>query len=123
MTCLMLRSGGGAQPSTERGKSRDSSAIAGFTLIEMLVALILLAILGWLMMSFLGQLSAVKRLQGEVSAQTELNALAGYLEQSVGGALPLAFINGNAEKLISFEGSSDDFWPLNGEARLSSRVP
>lgn len=87
-----------ATPQTMEGRSD------GFTLIDMLVALILTSILAGLMMGFLGQFRSIKRIQADISSQAELDALAAYLEDAIGGAMPLPFIKGDPEKRISFVG-------------------
>lgn len=78
----------------------------GFSLIDMLVTLILLSVVTGLMAAFIGQFRTIKRIQTDVSAQMELDALAGYLETTIGNAMPLPFVEDQVEKRISFEGSS-----------------
>jgi type II secretory pathway component PulJ len=81
-----------------------SDRSGGFTLVDMLVALVLTSLLAGLMMGFLGQFRSIKRLQTDISAQAELDALAAYLEETIGGAMPLFFINGDPEKRMSLDG-------------------
>jgi type II secretory pathway component PulJ len=77
----------------------------GFSLIDMLVALVLLSVVAGLMAAFLGQFRVIMRLQSNVSAQMELDALAAYLEDTIGSALPLPLIEDQGEKRLSFEGT------------------
>ncbi|MCV3243112.1 general secretion pathway protein GspJ [Mesorhizobium sp. ZC-5] len=81
---------------------------AGFTLIDMLVALILLAVMSGLMVAFIGQFRTMKRIQTDLSAQMELDALAGYLETSIGNAMPLTFVEDYVEQRISFKGDASE---------------
>lgn len=81
---------------------------AGFTLIDMLVALILLAVMSGLMAAFIGQFRTMKRIQTNLSAQMELDALVGYLETSIGGAMPLTLVKDYVEQRISFEGGPSE---------------
>ncbi|MEX0347712.1 MAG: prepilin-type N-terminal cleavage/methylation domain-containing protein [Rhizobiaceae bacterium] len=77
----------------------------GFLLLEMLVALAVVAVMGALMSSFLGQLGSVNRLENEIAAQTELDAAAAYLQRTLSGARPV--------KLLDAEPDTDPF--IDGE--------
>ncbi len=61
----------------------------GFTLAEILVALTILAIMGGMTTTFLGQLRKVSAMQAEQTVQQELDAAARYLERSLESALAL----------------------------------
>lgn len=80
----------------------------GFSLIDMLVALILLAVMSGLMAAFIGQFRTIKRIQTDVSARMELDALAAYLEDTIGNAMPLPFVEDQVEKRISFIGTPSE---------------
>ncbi len=67
--------------------------IQGFLLLEMLVALAVVAIMGALMSSFLGQLGSVNRLESEIAAQTELDAAAAYIQRTLSGARPVRLLD------------------------------
>lgn len=83
-----------------------SDAQAGFSLIDMLVALTLLAVMSGLMTVFLGQVRTIGRLQQDTQALNELDALLSYLQQSIGGAMPLALVQSPAERRRYLEGSA-----------------
>lgn len=83
-----------------------SEPTAGFSLIDMLVALVVLAVISGLMAAFIGQLRTINRIRADVAARTELTALIAYLETSIGGALPRPFVEGSAERRFSFEGTA-----------------
>jgi type II secretory pathway component PulJ len=88
-------------PQVSLGKATSSKippeANGGFSLVDMLVALLLLAIISGLMATFIGQFRVINRLQDSASIQIELNALAGYLEDSISRAMPLP-LTGNRER-------------------------
>jgi prepilin-type N-terminal cleavage/methylation domain-containing protein len=67
----------------------------GFSLIEVLVALVLLSVIAGLMTGFMGQFRILKRVQSENAAQLEVEALAGFLGESISGAMPLHLIDQN----------------------------
>lgn len=79
---------------------------AGFSLIDMLVALALLAVMSGLMASFLGQFRTIGRLQQDAEAQSELEAVMSYLEQTIGAAMPLPLIHLPPERRASLEGTA-----------------
>jgi type II secretory pathway component PulJ len=79
---------------------------AGFSLVDMLVALVLLAVVSGLMASFIGQFRVINRLRTDRTAQMELDALAGYLENTIGSAMTLPFVAGQEEQRLSFEGTA-----------------
>lgn len=87
-------------------RSPASEPTAGFSLIDMLVALVVLAVISGLMAAFFGQLRTINRIRADVAARTELDALTAYLEGSIGGALPRPFVEGSAERRFSFEGTA-----------------
>ncbi len=76
----------------------------GFLLLEMLVALSVVAVMGALMSSFLGQLGAVNRLESEIAAQTELDAAAAYLRRTLSGARPVRMLDTKPEENRLFDG-------------------
>lgn len=78
----------------------------GFTLIEMLISLAVLAIMGGLMTSFLTQFSTVNRFEAEIAKQTELDAAAAYLQRLFTGLRPIKLLDAEPDKNPLFEGSS-----------------
>ena len=79
----------------------------GFSLIEVLVALVLLSVIAGLMTGFMGQFRILKRVQSENAAQLEVEALAGFLGESISGAMPLHLIDQNPERRFPLEGERD----------------
>jgi prepilin-type N-terminal cleavage/methylation domain-containing protein len=79
----------------------------GFSLIEVLVALVLLSVIAGLMTGFMGQFRILKRVQSENAAQLEVEALAGFLGESISGAMPLHLIDQNLERRFPLEGERD----------------
>ncbi len=61
----------------------------GFLLLEMLVALSVVAVMGALMSGFLGQLGTINRLETEIVSQTEIDAAAAYLKRTLENARPV----------------------------------
>lgn len=88
------------------GLPPEDSAAGGFSLVDMLVALVLLSVTAGLMAAFIGQFRTITRMQTDVSAQTEMDALASYLEDTIGNALPMSFIDNQSDKRFSFEGTA-----------------
>jgi type II secretory pathway component PulJ len=82
----------------------EQDQASGFSLIDMLVALILISLLAALMMGFLGQLRSIKRIQADMTSRAELDALAAYLEDAIAASTPLPFIKSDPEERISFTG-------------------
>jgi hypothetical protein len=72
----------------------------------MLVALVLLAVISGLMTAFIGQFRTINRIRMDTSARMELEAVTAYLESAIGGALPRPFIEIQAERRFSFEGTA-----------------
>lgn len=77
---------------------------SGFMLLEMLVALCVVAVMGALMTSFLGQLGAINRLEAEIAAQTELDAAAAYLQRTLEGTRPARLLDAEPDTNPLFEG-------------------
>lgn len=86
---------------TERPIRQD-----GFLLLEMLVALAVVAVMGALMSSFLGQLGSVNRLESEIARQTEIDAAAAYLQRVLEGARPARILDAEPDTNPQFEGES-----------------
>lgn len=78
----------------------------GFLLLEMLVALAVVAVMGALMSSFLGQLGSINRLENEIAKQTEIDAAAAYLQRVLEGAKPARMLDAEPETNPQFEGKS-----------------
>lgn len=76
----------------------------GFTLIEVLVALAVLAIMGGLMTSFLTQLRTVNRFEAEISKQTQLDAAATYMRRLLSTVRPVVILDSDTDKNPFLEG-------------------
>jgi prepilin-type N-terminal cleavage/methylation domain-containing protein len=87
-----------------RQKQRDD----GFTLLEMLVALAVIAVMGALMVSFLGQLGAINRREAEIATQTELDAAAAYLKRVLEGARPVRMLGAKPDTNPLFDGEAGE---------------
>lgn len=87
-------------------KPCQGDAEAGFSLVDMLVALTLLAIMSGLMASFTGQFRTIGRMNDDVAAKAEIEALADYLGRAVGTALPLSLLRSDPMRRSPFEGDS-----------------
>lgn len=78
---------------------------AGFSLIDMLVALVLLSIISGLMVAFIGQFRVLQRVKTDIATKMEMEALASYLEGTIGSAMPLPFLDNQADTRFVFEGA------------------
>lgn len=78
----------------------------GFLLLEMLVALAVVAVMGALMSSFLGQLGSINRLEGKIAAQTEADAATAYLQRLLEGARPVRLLDAEANTNPVFDGDN-----------------
>ena len=76
----------------------------GFLLVEILVALSVVAVMAALMTSFLGQLAAVSRLEHRIAARTELDAAAAYLQRTFAGIKMAPLLDNEPETNFVFEG-------------------
>jgi type II secretory pathway component PulJ len=95
-----------ASPSVEPLENMsEQEQCDGFSLIDMLVALVLLAIISGLMLAFIGQFRVLQRLRTDISAKMELDALTGYLQDTIGGAMPLPFLDNQPDTRFVFEGT------------------
>ena len=85
-----------------RHKAEDDSLYAdcegGFTLVEMLVALAVLAVMGGMMSSFLTQFRAINRVELEISKQTELDAAAAYMQRLLSSIRPIKLLDAKPDK-------------------------
>lgn len=80
----------------------------GFLLIEMLVALAIIAVIGVMMSSFLSQVSAVSRLENQVAAQVKLDAASAYLKQTIEQVRPLRLLDAKPSADPVFAGSATE---------------
>ncbi|MCR4265784.1 hypothetical protein [Nitratireductor sp. ZSWI3] len=64
----------------------------GFSLVDMLVALLLLATIAGLTMSFYNQLRTLKRIESVAADQMEMDALSSFLEETIRKAMPLPLL-------------------------------
>ena len=83
------------------------AAEAGFSLVDTLVALALLAVMSGLMASFVGQFRTIGRLQQDAEAQGELEAVIIYLQGTIAAAMPLPLLRSPPEQRFSLEGGPD----------------
>lgn len=79
---------------------------AGFSLVDMLVALTLLAVMAGLMASFVGQFRTISRLQQEAEARAELEAVLAYLQETIGSAMSLPLVHSPVARRTPFEGTA-----------------
>ncbi len=85
---------------------RDNRKTQGFLLIEMLIALSVIAIMAGLMSRFLGQLGAISRLEAEITLQSELDAGASYLRKILSDAKPVRLLDAEPDTNPMMEGKS-----------------
>ena len=88
-------------------KSIRTSGSAGFTLVEVLVALGVLAIMAALMSGFLSQLGAVSRLEANVRSQTRLDSAANYVSGLLENARPIRLLDAAPDQQQYIEGRKD----------------
>ena len=82
----------------------------GFLLLEMLVALSVVAVMGALMSGFLGQLGAINRLEEEIARQTEIDAAAAYLKRTLENARPVRRLDAEPDKNPLLVGDATSIW-------------
>ncbi len=92
---------------TCRAEHGEGSACAGFTLVEILVAMSILAMIGGMVTVFFGQLRKVTELQSVESVQQELDSVTRYLERSLEGALALPVNMNQSRDRFFLSGTSD----------------
>lgn len=80
---------------------------AGFTLIEMLVTLALIALLSMVMIGGIVQMRSMSALSQRNDTNTQFEALGNYLDRVIANAKPLALIKDNPERLLVFDGAAD----------------
>ena len=79
---------------------------AGFTLVEMLVALSIVGLLSATVLGFAGQLGRIASLEPRLVERREAEMAADFLARTVGDALPLG-IDRRADAVVPFEGEDD----------------
>ncbi len=84
---------------------RHETATAGFTLVEVLVALILVAVMSSLMVVFIGQAGALVRIDSASEAETEVNAAVRFLETTIANAEPLPLLPSNPDQVHYLQGA------------------
>lgn len=89
------------------GKDNISDDEAGFTLVEMLVTLGLIALLSIVMIGGIVQMRSMYAISQRSDTNTEFEALGNYLDKLIANAKPLALIKDNPERLLVFEGAAD----------------
>lgn len=78
---------------------------AGFTLVEVLVTLALIAMLSTIMVGAIGQLAQLSAASRKNDAQVEMDALAAYLAQVITDAQALPLLDQAADERIFLQGS------------------
>ncbi|MBX5230572.1 prepilin-type N-terminal cleavage/methylation domain-containing protein [Rhizobium sp. NLR9b] len=78
----------------------------GFTLVEMLVTLALLAALSAVMIGAITQFRPLRRLTEGADGQTEMIAAIEFLQQTIADARSVYLLTGTSEKRLAFEGTS-----------------
>lgn len=79
----------------------------GYLLVEMLIALSVIAIMAALMSRFLGQLGSISRIESEITAQGELEAAASYMERTLEAARPIRQLSAKPEENPFLIGTSN----------------
>ncbi|MBA8882029.1 prepilin-type N-terminal cleavage/methylation domain-containing protein [Phyllobacterium myrsinacearum] len=87
--------------------SNGDAGEAGFTLVEMLVTLALIALLATVMIGAIVQMRSMSAISQRNDANTEFEALGNYLDKLIANAKPLPLIENNQEHLLVFEGAPD----------------
>jgi general secretion pathway protein J len=82
-------------------------ANAGFTLVEMLVSLALLAVMTVYALSALFSLRVFNRVAERVSIQSEVDASARHLREAIGGMRPVFAMGQDNEPALVFHGRSN----------------
>jgi len=79
----------------------------GFTLLEVLIALGVLAIMAALMSGFLSQLGAVSRLEATVRTQTRLDAATNHVSRLLENARPIRLLDAEPDEQRFMDGLAD----------------
>ena len=79
---------------------------AGFTLVEMLVALSIVGLLSATVLGFAGQLGRIASLEPRLVERREAEMAADFLARAVGDALPLG-LDRRVDAVVPFEGEDD----------------
>lgn len=79
----------------------------GFVLVEILVALSIVAVMGAMMAGVLGQMRAVGQIKEQVMVQAELAAAAAHLQRTIEAARRAPLGGGDEEEPNLFEGEAD----------------
>lgn len=90
------------------GDPRCEPADAGFTLVEMLVALTIVAVMSSLMVVFISQSRAMLQIESALQAETEVGAIVGFLETIVADAEPLPLLPSNPDHVLYFKGGPSE---------------
>ena len=88
-------------------KAKTGAGSDGFTLLEVLVGLAVLAIMAALMSSFLSQLGSVSRLEANVRAQTRLDAAANHVGQQLKNMRPIRLLDAEPDQQFYIDGKTD----------------
>lgn len=81
---------------------------AGFTLVEMLVALAIVGVMSSLMVVFIGQTRVLLRIESVSQAETEVDAIIGFLETIVASAEPLPLLPSTPDHVLYFKGERSE---------------
>ncbi len=83
------------------------AANSGFTLVEMLVALLLTAMMSALMIGGIRQIHAFTQLEKRQAAQAELDAVADHMASELASALPLPLGDHDGDGFVPMIGKAD----------------
>lgn len=87
-----------------RKRGSEKSAVDGFALVDVLVALALLGVISSLMIVFLGQARTMLRIESATQMQMEVDAAARFLETTIAAAEPLPLSQSSPDKVVYFYG-------------------
>ena len=88
--------------------AQSAKGRGGFLLVEILVALSVVAVMAALMASFLGQLGAVSRLENQIAARTELDAAVSYLQRTLAGVKKAPLLDNEPKTHFLFDGLPEE---------------
>ena len=89
-------------------KAREDTAGQGFVLVEILVALSVVAVMSALMAGFFGQLSSLSNVKEQVLAQAELAAAVSHLDRTLSATRPAPLADNEEGTNFQFDGRGQE---------------